>query len=180
MQVAFHKGCSLFPGFEAKSNWRQKQERCAMGDWPMCSGGVQPLRHRYEASPLRCYFVPKGQKDRPVIGTSKGKLGPSGNIQASFWSANKSGAGRGGLPGCEYQTFPASTGGSASICNNRKEVIMCHREITTVPQRSISWSAGPGYVTFKTGGHVPITQGTICKFLSTSWPQGATRAIQLM
>ena len=28
---------------------------------------------------------------------------------------------------------------------------MAHKDITKVPQRSISWSAGPGYVTFKIG-----------------------------
>ena len=49
---------------------------------------------------------------------------------------------------------------------------MGHKEITKVPRRSISWSAGPGYVTFKTGDHVPITEGTICKFLPTTCPQG--------
>ena len=60
------------------------------------------------------------------------------------------------------------------------ELVIGHREITKVPQRSISWSAGPGYVTFKIGGQVPIIWGTICKFLSTPWPQGATRATQHM
>ena len=57
---------------------------------------------------------------------------------------------------------------------------MGYKDITKVPWRSISWSAGPGYVTRNVGGHVPITQGTICKFLSTPCPQGATRATQHM
>ena len=86
--------------------------------------------------------------------------------------------GRGCLPGHEYQNFHASTGVSASTCCNRGELIMGHREITKGPRRSIAWSAGPGYVIFKIGGYVPITQGTICNFLSTPWPQGATRATQ--
>ena len=37
------------------------------------------------------------------------------------------------------------------LCNNRGELIIGHREITKVPQKSISWFAGPGYVTFKPG-----------------------------
>ena len=37
-------------------------------------------------------------------------------------------ADRGGLPGREYQIFHASTGGSASTCSNRGELIMGHRE----------------------------------------------------
>ena len=32
----------------------------------------------------------RGQKDKAVIGTNNGKLGPVGNIQASFWSFDKS------------------------------------------------------------------------------------------
>ena len=120
------------------------------------------------------------QKDKAVVGTNNGKSQPSGNIQANFWSANKTMAGREGLPGCKYHTFQASTWGLASTCNNSGELIMGHRETTELPQRSISWSAGPGYVTFKIGGHVPITPGTICKFISTPCPQGATRATQCM
>ena len=57
---------------------------------------------------------------------------------------------------------------------------MGHKDITTVQRRSILWSAGPKYVTFKIEGYVPITQGTVCKFLSTPCPQGATRATQCM
>ena len=75
-------------------------------------------------------------------------------------------AGTGGLPGHEYHTFPTSTWGSASTYSNRGELTMGHREIMEVPRRSISWSAGSGYITFKIGGHAPITQSTIFKFLS--------------
>ena len=56
----------------------------------------------------------------------------SGNIQASFWSADKTVAGRGGLPGHKYQTFCASTGdllatGENSYWNVGKSQ-RCHKE----------------------------------------------------
>ena len=49
---------------------------------------------------------------------------------------------------------------------------MGHKDITKVPQRSILWFSGCGYVTFKSAGHAPITQGTICKFLPPLVPKG--------
>ena len=55
---------------------------------------------------------------------------------------------------------------------------MAYKDTTKVPQRIILWFTGPGYVTFKIGGHASVTQGTICKFFSTLCPQGATRATQ--
>ena len=85
-------------------------------------------------------------------------------------------AGRGGHPGHEYKPFHSSPVRPASSCNNRGALITCHWEITKVPGRSIAWTASPGHVTFKAGGNVPVTHGNLCKFLSTPWPQGATRA----
>ena len=43
---------------------------------------------------------------------------------------------------------------------------MAYKDTTKVPQRIILWFTGPGYVTFKIGGHASVTQGTLCKFLS--------------
>ena len=57
---------------------------------------------------------------------------------------------------------------------------MGHGGITKEPQSSVSWSAGSEYVTHNHEGHVPITQGTTFKFLSTSCPQGASRTNQHM
>ena len=45
-------------------------------------------------------------------------------------------AGRRGLPGCEYHTFHASTGGSALTCNKSGQLIMGHKDIMKEPQKT--------------------------------------------
>ena len=41
---------------------------------------------------------------------------------------------------------------------------MGHKDITKVPQRSILWSAGSGYVTLKTRGHVQSPRALLASF----------------
>ena len=49
---------------------------------------------------------------------------------------------------------------------------MGHKDITKVPQRSILWSAGPGYVTCKTGSHVQSPRALFASFSPPFVPKG--------